>query len=171
VHQVLPELANRRPAIRLVIIGAGPERLAIQRAAAAAGVEHRIEWLGAVSDKDRSAWLRRAAICILPNVRVPNDIEGYGVVALEAAAAGCPVVAADLEGLRDAIVDGEAGRLIASADREAWTATIVELLGDPTRAAALGARARAWVRTERTWDAVCDGYEAVFDALASTRRM
>jgi phosphatidylinositol alpha-1,6-mannosyltransferase len=171
VHQVLPELANRRPAIRLVIIGAGPERMAIQRAATAAGVEHRIEWLGAVPDKDRSAWLRRAAICILPNVRVPNDIEGYGVVALEAAAAGCPVVAADLEGLRDAIVDGEAGRLIASADREAWTATIAELLGDPTRAAAVGARARAWVRTERTWDAVCDGYEAVFDALASTRRM
>lgn len=171
VQQVLPQLATRRSEIRLVIIGAGPERAAIQRAAVAAGVGHRLEWLGALADSDRSLWLRRAAICILPNVRVQNDIEGYGVVALEAAAAGCPVVAADLEGLRDAIVNGEAGRLIASADRETWTTAIAELLEDPARAAQLGDRARAWVRTERTWDAVCDRYEAVFDALASTQRM
>lgn len=171
VQEVLPLLANRRPEIQLLVIGAGPERGAIQRAAAAAGVEGRIKWLGALPDSDRSLWLRRAAVCILPNVRVHNDIEGYGVVALEAAAAGCPVVAADLEGLRDAIVDGEAGRLIASADREAWSSAIIELLEDPARAAELGERARAWVRAERTWDGVCDRYEAVFDALASTRRM
>ncbi len=124
-----------------------------------------------MSDDARSLWLRRAAVCILPNVRIQNDIEGYGVVALEAAAAGCPVVAADLEGLRDAIIDGKAGRLITSADRVAWTDAIAELLEDPARAAELGARAQAWVRTERTWDTVCDRYEAVFDALNSTHMM
>jgi phosphatidylinositol alpha-1,6-mannosyltransferase len=170
VQQVLPPLVHIRPRIRLVIIGAGPERRAIERAASDAGVGERIEWLGTTSDDARSLWLRRAAVCILPNVRVPNDIEGYGVVAIEAAAAGCPVVAADLEGLRDAIVDGEAGRLIASADRAAWTEAIAELLENPARAAELGARARAWARTERTWDAVCERYEAVFEEIASAQR-
>jgi len=167
VQQVLPQLAASRPEIRLAIIGAGPERAAIQRAGAASGVDQRIQWLGVLPDDARSVWFRRAAVCILPNVRVQNDIEGYGVVALEAAAEGCPVVAADLEGLRDAIVDGEAGQLVVSGDREAWAATIVELLDDPVRAVALGMRAQAWVRTERTWDAVCDRYEAIFDAVAA----
>jgi phosphatidylinositol alpha-1,6-mannosyltransferase len=80
------------------------------------------------------------------------------------------VVAADLEGLRDAIVDGESGRLVPTGDRAAWNDAITDLLEDPIRASVLGARARAWVRTERTWDTVCDRYEGVFDALAATQR-
>lgn len=170
VREVLPQLADRRPQVRLAIIGAGPERGPIQRAAAGAGVAERIVWLGALPDDQRALWFRRALVCILPNVQVQNDIEGYGLVALEAAAAGCPVVAADLEGLRDAIVDGESGRLIPTGDRAAWNGAITDLLQDPVRASVLGARARAWVRTERTWDNVCDRYEGVFDALSATQR-
>ena len=87
-------------------------------------------------------------------------------MALEAAAAGCALVAADLHGLRDAIVDGQGGLLIAAEDGNAWIETIVELLAHPDRAAALGTRARAWALSERAWDAVCDRYEETFDAIA-----
>lgn len=165
VRIVLPRLAERRNGVRLAIIGAGPERSAIQSAARAAGVAERITWLGAVPENQRMTWLSRAAVCIAPNVHVPGDIEGYGVVALEAAAAGCALIAADLEGLREAIVDGQGGRLIASEDAEAWTAAISELLEDPAGAAALGERARQWARAERDWEAVCDRYESIFAAL------
>jgi glycosyltransferase involved in cell wall biosynthesis len=99
-------------------------------------------------------------------VAVPGDVEGYGVVALEAAASGCPLVAADLHGLRDAIVDGEGGLLVTAEDAGLWTKVIVELLGHPDRAAALGARARAWALSERAWETVCDRYEEIFDAVA-----
>lgn len=169
VQAVLPRIARRRSEVRLAIIGAGPERSAIQAAAVTTGVADRIEWLGALGDDERTAWLARASVCIVPNVRVPEDIEGYGIVALEAAAAGCSLVAADLEGLRDAIVDGQGGRLIASGDADAWTQAITELLDDPARAAALGNRARAWVRADRDWETVCDSYEAVFDALGRAK--
>lgn len=165
VHSVLPRIAQRRSSVRLAVIGAGPERATIQRAAVAAGVADRIQWCGAVPDAVRTEWLARAAVCIAPNVRVTGDIEGYGIVALEAAAAGCALVAADLEGLHDAIVDGQGGRLISSEDADAWIQAILELLNDPARAAALGDRARAWVRTDRDWEAVCDRYEALFDDL------
>jgi glycosyltransferase involved in cell wall biosynthesis len=101
---------------------------------------------------------------------VPGDIEGYGVVALEAAAAGCALVAADLEGLRDAIVDGQGGRLVASEDADVWTTAIVELLDDRAGAAALGERARDWARSERNWENVCDRYESIFDALEHRTR-
>ncbi|MEO8565962.1 MAG: glycosyltransferase family 4 protein [Betaproteobacteria bacterium] len=165
VRIVLPRVAQRRDGVRLAIIGAGPERSAIQKSAVAAGVAGRITWLGAVPESERMTWLCRAAVCIAPNVHVPDDIEGDGIVALEAAAAGCALIAADLEGLRDAIVDGQGGRLIASEDADAWTAAIAELLDDPSRAAALGERARAWARAERDWEGVCDRYETLFDAI------
>ena len=166
VRAVLPGIAERRPAVRLAVIGAGPERRTIRQAAATAGVADRIEWLGAVSDAERSAWLQRSAVCVVPNVEVPGDVEGYGVVALEAAASGCALVAADLHGLRDAIADGQGGLLVAAEDSGTWIKTIVELLDHPDRAAALGARARAWALSERAWDAVCDRYEEAFDAIA-----
>jgi glycosyltransferase involved in cell wall biosynthesis len=164
VRMVMPRLVQRRPGVRLAIIGAGPERATIRNAAAALSVEDRIEWLGALPDAERSRWFARAALCILPNVRVPGDIEGYGIVALEAAAAGCPLIASNLEGLRDAIVDGEGGRLVATEDTGEWIAAITELLDDPIRAEAAGARARAWVRAERDWESVCDRYEVIFDS-------
>lgn len=165
VRVVLPRIAQRREGVRLVIIGAGPERSAIQKAAATVGVADRITWLGAVPESDRMTWLARATVCIAPNVHVPGDIEGYGVVALEAAAAGCALVAADLEGLRDAIVDGQGGRLVASEDANVWTEAIVELLEDRAGAAALGEQAREWARSERNWESVCERYESIFDAL------
>jgi glycosyltransferase involved in cell wall biosynthesis len=166
VRAVLPAIAERRPAVRLVVIGVGPERRTIGQAAATAGVADRIEWLGAVSDAERSAWLQRSAVCVVPNVDVPGDVEGYGVVALEAAASGCALVAADLHGLRDAIVDGEGGLLVPAEDAPTWVKTIADLLERPARAAALGTRARAWALSERAWDAVCDRYEEAFDAIA-----
>jgi len=165
VRLVLPSVARRRDGVRLAVIGAGPERAAIEGAAVAAGVAERITWLGAVSESERMTWLSRAAICIAPNIHVPGDIEGYGVVALEAAAAGCALIAADLEGLRDAIVDGQGGRLIASEDVDGWTAAIAGLLDDPASAAAMGKRASEWAHAERNWEGVCDRYESIFNAL------
>lgn len=167
VQEVLPKVAQHRKGVRLAVIGAGPERGAIRAAAVSAGVADRIDWLGAVTDAERNLWLSRAAICIAPNVRVPGDMEGFGNVALEAAAAGCALIAADLEGLRDAIVDGQGGFLVASEDVDAWTTAISDLLEDPTRAAVLGARARAWAWSERDWESVCDRYSAMFDAIAA----
>jgi glycosyltransferase involved in cell wall biosynthesis len=76
-------------------------------------------------------------------------------------------VASDLEGLRDAIVDGKGGRLVPTEDAAAWTAAITELLDDPIRAEAAGARARAWARAERDWETVCDRYEAIFNSCVN----
>ncbi len=166
VHAVLPGLVGRHPGVRLAIVGTGPERAAIQDAADRASVAHHLKWLGAVSDSEKWTLLQRAPICIAPNVRVEGDIEGYGIVALEAAAAGCALVAADLEGLRDAVVDGEGGALVPAEDAAAWTTALLELLADPARAAQLGARARIWATAERSWDLICDRYEEIFDQLA-----
>ncbi len=91
---------------------------------------------------------------------VPSHSETYGLVALEAAASGVPVIAAAVGGLREAVVDGVTGVLLDTRDPQDWAATVSELLAAPARAARVGEAARehalhhTWARTaERVVDA------------------
>lgn len=171
VRCVLPVLAARRPDLRLVVLGDGPERSAIVASAREGGIAERIIWPPARDDAAKAAWLARATLCVMPNVAVSGDMEGFGIVALEAAAAGCPVVAADLEGLRDALAGGRAGALVASGDANAWIDAIGTLLDDPGRRERAGASARRHVLQHCRWDDVVDAYERLFaSALAERER-
>lgn len=169
VREVLPTLAAARPGLRLVVLGDGPERGAIVAAAWAAGVGDRLSWPAARDDDAKAAWYARAALCVLPNIAVPGDMEGFGIVALEAAAAGCPVVAADLEGLRDALAGGRAGTLLPSADASAWIRTIGTRLDDGVASQHAAARARDYVMQCCGWDAIVDAYERLFLATCADR--
>jgi glycosyltransferase involved in cell wall biosynthesis len=162
VADVLPSLVARNPALRLVVLGDGPERASIAAAARSAGIADRLDWVGASTEDEKTAWFGRAALCVMPNVAVDNDIEGYGIVALEAAAAGCVVAAADIDGLRDAIDDGRSGTLVPSADANAWVRALDTRLRDPAGIARDGESAREYVRDHRGWTAVIDAYERLF---------
>ncbi|MEV7972706.1 glycosyltransferase family 4 protein [Cellulomonas sp. NPDC089187] len=129
VDRVLAEL----PAVVYLVAGSGPESDAIAAAAERHGVADRVRLLGSVSDDDRELLMAGADVFIQPNVRVAGDMEGFGLVAVEAAMRGSLVVAADLEGLRDAVVDGETGLLVPSAQVESWRAVIADLRSDPDR--------------------------------------
>jgi len=165
VANVLPRVRQRRPAVRMVAIGDGPDRARAEAAARDAGVASVVQFVGAVGDPEKNAWLARATVCVMPNVPVEGDLEGYGIAALEAAAAACPLVAADIEGLRDAIEHGRGGVLVPAGDTNAWTEALVEWLDHPTTAAAFGEAAREWVLRERGWEGVCDAYERVLETV------
>jgi phosphatidyl-myo-inositol dimannoside synthase len=80
------------------------------------------------------------------------DIEGLGMVFLEASACGLPVVAGKSGGSPDALIDGETGRLVDGRDVAEVAAAVSGLLADPVRARAMGERGRAWVDEQWTWD-------------------
>jgi phosphatidyl-myo-inositol dimannoside synthase len=140
VASVLPRLAARPV---LVIAGDGPDRHAIETAAAAAGVADRVALLGSVDESRREELLRGGDVFVQPNIRVGGDMEGFGVVTIESALRGVPVVAADLEGLSDAVVDGATGWLLPSGDAEAWVAALDRVLADPDALAEAGERCQA----------------------------
>lgn len=169
VREVLPRLAPARPSLRLSIVGEGPQRDAIEATARAVGVSDRLIWHGAASDDVKADELACATICIVPNVRVDGDIEGFGIVALEAAAAGCWVVAANIEGLADAVVDRRSGTLVPSRDAQAWVQAIDERLRDPAGCVRAGEAARTYVSEHCGWDSVIDAYERLLDAVGSAR--
>jgi phosphatidylinositol alpha-1,6-mannosyltransferase len=169
VRDVLPELARDRPSLRLVVVGEGPQRDAIEAVAQRAGVTARIDWRGGCDEAEKTAWLERASLCVMPNVAVPGDMEGFGLVALEAAVAGCPVVASNLEGLREALADGRAGTLLPPQDAAAWIREIRGQLDDPVKSQRRAADAREFMRQHRSWDASVASYEQLLQRVTAQR--
>jgi glycosyltransferase involved in cell wall biosynthesis len=170
---VLPLLP---PDVIYCVIGEGPQRAEIERAAAAAGVGDRIRMLGRVDDDMRAAAYASAAVFAMPNVPVEGDLEGFGLVALEAAAAGLPVVASRLEGITQAIHHDRNGTLAIPCDAQSHATAISRVLAmSSDERSALGERWAAYTLAEFGWGRVADRYlEAMGDVLgvrASSREL
>lgn len=148
--------------VRWVVIGDGPLRPVLERRAAEAGLGGCVQFAGAVDDAVRNAWLRTAHVFAMPS-RLPAGGyagEGFGIVYLEANAHGLPVVAGNVAGALDAVVDGETGLLVDPTDHVALAAALSSLLADPARAAALGRAGRERAR-EFAWPRIAARVEAL----------
>jgi phosphatidylinositol alpha-1,6-mannosyltransferase len=109
IGNVLPQLGAD---VTYLVAGEGPMLGEIEASIASAGVAEKVRLLGRVDDDMRRLLLRGADVFVMPNVRVPGDMEGFGMVAGEAACSGALVVASRLEGIREAVVDGKTGMLV-----------------------------------------------------------
>ncbi len=163
VRHVLPRLDN---ALYLVI-GVGPEKEAIERAAAETGTTHRLWLAGQVPDERLPKMLAASDVFVMPNIEVPGDVEGFGIVAIEAAASGLPVVAARLEGIPDAIADGQNGTLVASADASAFVAAVGRLVDDATTRTREGEQGRKYTEGMNAWPRIVAQYAELFRKLTS----
>jgi len=145
-------LVPTHPEVMLVIAGDGPEAQSLRVRAEASGVGDRIRFAGAVDDDTRNALLAECAVFVLANRRLPNDVEGFGIVFLEAGLHGKPVVGGRNGGVVDAVADGATGLLVDTAvGPEPLAAAIGRLLDDPSLAIAMGSRGRERARTQFAW--------------------
>jgi phosphatidylinositol alpha-1,6-mannosyltransferase len=176
-HDVLARslqlVRERVPDVEWVVIGDGPLRRELEELCRSAGVADCARFLGAVSDEERNEWLARADLLAMPS-RLPGAGkagDGFGIVYLEAGAYGKPVLAGNVGGAVDAVIDGETGLLVDPTDHRAVGSAIVRLLLDHELAARLGqggaerARAFAWpVIAERV-------QQLLLDQLAASPRI
>jgi phosphatidylinositol alpha-1,6-mannosyltransferase len=147
----------RERGVTLAIVGDGPQRQALVDRARDAGIADRVHFAGAVDDAARNAALGEAWCFAMPARREGGDVEGFGIVYLEAAMAGLPTIGGRDCGAEDAIEDGVTGLLVDGNDVAAIAAAIVRLIDDPAAAAAMGAAGRrralesfSWRRTAST---------------------
>lgn len=162
VESVMPAL----PApIALDIVGDGPERAAIEQAIARAGLQSRVRLWGDVDEAEKARRLQACDLALMPNRRVDGDPEGFGLVALEAAMSARYVLAADLEGLRDALADPALGRLLPQGDAPAWTAAILQQLDDRAALRRRGDAARDHALAYCSWRGMAQRYAERLDAL------
>ena len=160
--RALPLIRAKVPDVHWVVIGDGPLRLGLEQLARSHEVADAVSFLGAISDEERNAWLRRAHLLSMPS-RLPAGGfagEGFGIVYLEAAAYGKPVVAGNVAGALDAVLDGETGLLVDPTDPLAVAVAITRLLLDPELAHRLGASGARRAQ-EFAWPKICARVEAV----------
>lgn len=153
--RALAPVRARVPGTRLLLVGDGPAEPRLRRLAAEHEVREHVVFAGAVPAGELAAHHAVGDVFALPcRMRGGGlDVEGLGIVLLEAAASGLPVVAGHSGGAPETVQDGRTGHVVPGRDDRALTAALVDLLGDPDRAQAMGAAGRAWMARDWTWAA------------------
>lgn len=166
IDNVLGDLVKNNSRLMYLVVGEGQERPAIEAAIKRTGLEAHVRLLGRAKDELYTAAYNGADVFVMPNINVPDDMEGFGLVVLEAALCKLPVVAADTEGIRDAIIDGRNGYLVPVGDAQAFQERINLLLANSDQAAKFGEQARAYTVAHYQWEAIADRYLSVYLHLA-----
>lgn len=166
IREVLPSV--RRDAV-WVAVGDGPRFDSVRAAAMGSDERDRIFLIGRQPDEVLKTAYSAADLFVMPNIPVEGDMEGFGIVMLEANMSRTPVVASDLEGIKDVITDGKNGYRIAPLAAGPFAERINEVLaGEEGK---LGERARAWVMEQFSWDRVADSYlEYLEKVIARSRK-
>jgi phosphatidyl-myo-inositol dimannoside synthase len=166
--QAVALAARTRPEVVVAIAGSGRDRKRLEEVAAKAGAP--VRFLGRVRDADLPALYGCADVfaMLCRNRWAGLEQEGFGIVFLEAAAAGVPQVAGRSGGAHEAVVHGETGLVVDHPDDvEAVAAAVAELLDHPERARAMGEAARARAVSEFTYDHLAARLGAALAALPS----
>ena len=147
----------------LLIVGDGPYRAKLGQLAERSGVAGSVRFTGPVPEADLAGYYAAADVFAMPcrTRRGGLDVEGLGIVYLEASAAGLPVIGGDSGGAPDAIEPGESGYVVPGRDPGALVSRLTELLADPAAAAAMGEKGQAWVHREWRWDLVATRLEHI----------
>ena len=158
--RVLAGLARARPGADpvLLLVGDGPYRAELGRLAERTGVSGSVTFTGPVPAAELPAYYDAGTVFAMPcrTRRGGLDVEGLGIVYLEASATGLPVVGGDSGGAPDAILSGETGYVVPGRDAAALADQIIRLLADPAGAAAMGEKGAAWIDREWRWELVAE---------------
>ncbi|MEV8019600.1 glycosyltransferase family 4 protein [Streptomyces sp. NPDC086554] len=154
----LPRILAREPEAVLLVVGGGPYVKELRKLAAETGVSESVRFTGAVPWEELPAHYGAGDVFAMPcrTRRGGLDVEGLGIVYLEASATGLPVVAGDSGGAPDAVLDGETGWVVRGGVPEDAADRIVTLLGDAELRARMGERGREWVEERWRWDLLAE---------------
>lgn len=139
-------LRDEDVALNVLLAGDGPSRASLERMTNDLGLRDRVTFAGEVAHEDVPAMLRRLDIFAMP-----STWEGFGVSALEASAMELPVVASDIHGIPDVVLDGKSGLLVPPGDARALADAIARLAVDAALRRAMGAAGRAYVERDYRW--------------------
>ncbi|MGC1154197.1 glycosyltransferase family 4 protein [Mycobacterium sp.] len=155
----LPALVDRFPGLQLLIVGRGDED---ELRAKVGGLAGHLRFLGLVDDAAKASAMRSADVYCAPN----TGGESFGIVLVEAMAAGTPVVASDLHAFRRVLCDGEAGRLVPVEDGAALAEALIAVLGNDPLAKRYAAAGKAAVR-RYDWSVVASQVMQVYETVAA----
>jgi len=143
-------LRERIPGLRLVVIGDGDYKPALQKIASDLGIEENVQFTGYVSESEKVSWLNR--IWFMVNT---SSKEGWGLTVIESNACGTAVIGSDVPGLRDAIREGQTGLLYPYGNIKSLSGKIHDLINDAGMRERLSKQALEWA-SEFNWNSVAE---------------
>jgi phosphatidylinositol alpha-1,6-mannosyltransferase len=173
VIQALAQVIRRIPDVTYLVVGEGPHRGDLERLARAAGIRDRVVFAGLVDAADLPGVYALSDVFVMPSRVRPADcdVEGFGLVFLEANACGKPVIGGRSGGIPDAIVDGKTGFLVAPENVADIAERLETVLTDRERAAEMGQQGRARVTAHFSWaGAATQVQDLVMTMVASLRK-
>jgi phosphatidyl-myo-inositol dimannoside synthase len=160
-----PRVLEQVPGASLLIVGSGPLSATLHHQSERLRLTDSVHFTGPVPAGELAAHYAAGDVFAMPcrTRRGGLDVEGLGIVYLEASASGLPVVGGDSGGAPDAILEGETGYVVPGHDAGALTGRLVSLLTDPAGAKAMGDKGRAWVEREWSWDLTAERLRTLLD--------
>ncbi|WP_417518012.1 glycosyltransferase family 4 protein [Marinobacter sp.] len=160
--RALPRLEARFPNLHYCIVGDGAEREPLIRLAAELGVSHMVEFAGEIDDAEMVEHYRHCDLFALPNRRIGNDDEGFGMVLLEAQACGRSVLAGDSGGTRETLEQGTTGVLVDCTAPEPIAVALHQLLQNPENLQTMGYAGRQRVEECFSWNSLAEKARRLF---------
>ncbi|HZB33572.1 MAG TPA: glycosyltransferase family 4 protein [Streptosporangiaceae bacterium] len=153
-----PLVLRAVPDAALLLVGGGPYRATLEKLAEATGAAGSVRFTGSVPWEQLPAHYAAGDVFAMPcrTRRRGLDVEGLGIVYLEASSTGLPVIAGDSGGAPDAVVAGETGLVVNGRSVAGVADAVISLLRDRDRAAAMGEKGRSWVEREWRWEIQAD---------------
>jgi len=150
----LPEILQGHPEAHILMVGEGPYRKHLEKLVKDLKLEDAITFIGRIQHKDLPRYICAGDIFAMPSrSRLAGlEVEGLGIVYLEASACELPVIAGISGGAPDAVLEGETGITVDGTNPSEIASAVISLLDDPLRAIAMGKRGREWIYSNWRWE-------------------
>jgi len=154
--RALEQVVEALPDVLLLIAGDGPERSKLERLVEDCGLQEHVQFLGTIPHPELRTYYNLADVFLMAGHEEPDDIEGFGLVYLEANACETPTIGSRVGGVPDAVRHEETGLLVPPDDPSATADALIRLLNDPELAEQLGRQGRERVLNEANWDHIAN---------------
>ncbi len=167
IRECLPLIVEKAPDVKLLLAGGNPRgalahtqdmELEVDKAIRETGLEENVILTGRLSQEEMVKAFYFSDVVVLPVVDVPGDMEGFGIVLIEAGATGKPAVASNSGGIPDAIQDGVTGTLVPPDDYQAMATAVLDFLLDPVKARKFGEAGKNRVIQDFDWQICAEKY-------------
>ena len=161
--QAMPAVLKKIPNAHLLLVGEGPYKKHLEKLVMKSSLEQNVTFAGRIMYDRLPSYLSAADLFAMPSRSrfFGLEVEGLGIVYLEASACGIPVVAGNSGGAPDAVLEGVTGLCVDGTNIEQITAAIVEICSDAERASHMGAAGRNWIVDQWRWDIWSEEFNAL----------
>ena len=165
--EAMPQILSKIPKAHLLLVGEGPYRQYLQKRAKDLEIDSHITFIGRVMYSDLPKYICLGEVFVMPSrSRLAGlEVEGLGIVYLEASACGLPVIAGNSGGAPDAVIDGLTGVVVDGKDQQVIATSIVNLLEDQEKAREMGRKGREWVINQWRWEIWSEKFRALLKPI------